>query len=203
MSPAGSLGVVMNVPHKDPEARKAYRRRYYLFKRQEFVDYARQQRADRGEAINVRRRELRAEKPLEWFAAYLEYQRKWHAARPGYAREAGRLYRDRHPEHKVYQQQWREGHREEINAYFAQRQRKAGRGMSDQDKRESTEWRKIIAGDPCFYCRTTTAGAYEDDHYVSVAHGGTDHWWNLVRACVSCNRRKASMNGDEFLTPSA
>jgi 5-methylcytosine-specific restriction endonuclease McrA len=71
--------------------------------------------------------------------------------------------------------------------------------MSAQDKAESIEWRRLISGDPCFYCGTAEAPAYEDDHYISVANGGTDHWWNLVRACQGCNRRKAAMNGDEFL----
>lgn len=71
--------------------------------------------------------------------------------------------------------------------------------MTEQDRAESVEWRKVIKYDPCYYCGATDAGAYEDDHYVSVANGGTDHWWNLVRSCQLCNRRKASMNGDEFL----
>lgn len=71
--------------------------------------------------------------------------------------------------------------------------------MSKQDLAESIEWRKLIALDPCFYCRVADAEVYEFDHYVSVANGGTDHWWNLVRACQPCNRRKSAMNGDEFL----
>jgi 5-methylcytosine-specific restriction endonuclease McrA len=71
--------------------------------------------------------------------------------------------------------------------------------MTAEDKAESIEWRKLIVGDSCFYCGTADAAVYEDDHYVSVANGGTDHWWNLVRACQDCNRAKSAMNGDEFL----
>lgn len=71
--------------------------------------------------------------------------------------------------------------------------------MTRQEKAESMQWRQLIANDPCFYCGVADAEVYEIDHYVAVANGGTDHWWNLVRACQLCNRAKRTMHGDEFL----
>jgi 5-methylcytosine-specific restriction endonuclease McrA len=129
----------------------------------------------------------------------LEYQRAWHAAHPGYAREAGRKHREQYPAHREYQRAWRQEHREELLAYFHQRRGRASEGMTEQDKAEAVEWRKVIKDDPCYYCGATDAAAYEDDHYVSIANGGSDHWWNLVRACQPCNRAKRTKNGDEFL----
>ena len=38
----------------------------------------------------------------------------------------------------------------------------------------------------------------EDDHYFPVAKGGTDHWFNLVRSCLLCNRSKAAHCGTWF-----
>ena len=192
--------VVLVVPHKDPEARRAYRRQYYLSKQQEFIEYARQQRAERGEEINAQRRARYAQRPAEWHEAYLEYQRKWYADRPGYARDQRRRWVAANPEEASrYQLAWQRANREYMVAYTAWRRGRAGAGMTRQDKKESIEWRRLIADDPCFYCGTATAEAYEDDHYVSIANGGTDHWWNLVRACQPCNRAKLAMNGDEFL----
>ena len=37
------------------------------------------------------------------------------------------------------------------------------------------------------------------DHFFPLAKGGTDHWFNLVRACRSCNLRKRTMCGTAFL----
>lgn len=130
--------------------------------------------------------------------ARLDYQRAWHDVHPDYSREAGRKRRIEHPEDLTYYSQWRRDNAEAVRAYVARRRGQAVLGMSAEDKAESIAWRKLIADDPCHYCGTTTAESYEDDHYVSIANGGTDHWWNIVRACWWCNRSKGAMNGDEF-----
>jgi len=87
-------------------------------------------------------------------------------------------------------------HPELGRASSSRRRMRAKAGMTAQDRKESVEWRKLIADDPCFYCG---AAGEHDDHYISLANGGTDHWWNLVRACAPCNFRKNRMDGDEFL----
>lgn len=86
--------------------------------------------------------------------------------------------------------------REARNAAQARRKMRGKVNMTAGDRQESVEWRKLIAGDPCTYCG---APGEHDDHYVPLAMGGTDHWWNLARACAPCNLRKGAMNGDEFI----
>lgn len=91
---------------------------------------------------------------------------------------------------------WAAANREARNAAQARRKMRGGMSMTAEDRRESVEWRKLIAGDPCSYCG---APGEHDDHYMPLAMGGTDHWWNLVRACAPCNLRKGATNGDEFI----
>lgn len=69
--------------------------------------------------------------------------------------------------------------------------------MTREDARISTDYRRAIVSDPCFYC-----GAAESDcvdHFFPLARGGTDHWWNLVRACTSCNSSKHAKCGTRFM----
>ena len=68
-------------------------------------------------------------------------------------------------------------------------------GMDDRDRELSDAYRQAIASDPCVYCG---ASGEQNDHFFPVAHGGTDHWWNLVRACARCNKRKAAHCGTWF-----
>ncbi len=64
-------------------------------------------------------------------------------------------------------------------------------------------------GGYCRYCGKKIArinwgnlygkGAWEVDHSIPLARGGTDHRNNLFPACVTCNREKGTMTGAEFL----
>jgi len=63
--------------------------------------------------------------------------------------------------------------------------------MSKLDRKKSTLHRKRIKNDPCFYCKGFTSTMH-DDHYFPLARGGTDHWFNIVRACSTCNQKKNS-----------
>lgn len=48
----------------------------------------------------------------------------------------------------------------------------------------------------CVYC----AGPYEAlDHAVPLSRGGTNHAWNIVPACMWCNRHKHAKTPAEFL----
>ena len=187
------------VPYKDPADAKRNARERYLRDREQRIEYARRQRRERGEDINARRRELRTQWSEEKLEAAAEYDRRWYDEHPGVKRDRSRKRREAHPEDRDYLRVWRQLNREAVCAYSAQRRGRAVEGMTAQDKIESIEWRKLIAEDPCLYCGTADAEVYETDHFISIANGGTDHWWNLVRACQSCNRAKLAMNGEEFL----
>jgi hypothetical protein len=63
------------------------------------------------------------------------------------------------------------------------------------DRLLSAEYRKAIRNDPCAYCG---APGVETDHFFPVNLGGTEHWWNLVRACRWCNRSKGAHCGTRF-----
>jgi 5-methylcytosine-specific restriction endonuclease McrA len=41
-------------------------------------------------------------------------------------------------------------------------------------------------------------GAWEVDHSVPIARGGTDYFRNLVPACVPCNRNKSDRKTREY-----
>lgn len=73
--------------------------------------------------------------------------------------------------------------------------------MSKEDRTLSVEYRKAIKNDPCFYCGTRE-GTFHDDHYIPLSKGGTDHWWNLVRACAFCNLSKKDKMPKDFLQKS-
>lgn len=63
------------------------------------------------------------------------------------------------------------------------------KGMSKLDRKKSTLHRKRIKDNSCFYCGMYSA-VMHDDHYYPIARGGTDHWFNLVRSCSTCNQKK-------------
>lgn len=68
--------------------------------------------------------------------------------------------------------------------------------MTAADRELSVAYRKAIANDPCAYCR---GNGEHDDHVHPLSQGGTDHWWNLVRACSRCNLEKANRTVEQWL----
>jgi len=111
-----------------------------------------------------------------------ERTHQWKLDNPDRKRENNRKYKRVHPEAS--------------RASCSRRRTRAKVKMTLEDMELSRCYRLAIVNDPCFYCG---GPGEEDDHYVSIANGGTDHWWNLVRACSRCNRQKSAMNGDDFI----
>lgn len=91
---------------------------------------------------------------------------------------------------------WQRANPEKRAATDAHRRVRIKVHMSSMDIRWSTRWRIVIREDPCFYCGALSD---HDDHYLSLAHNGTDHWYNLVRACATCNLSKHAKCGDCFI----
>lgn len=73
--------------------------------------------------------------------------------------------------------------------------------MTPQERQESLAWRKLIADRPCAYCGEYSEHMH-DDHIRPISMGGTDHWYNIVRACASCNLRKNAIPVAEFVKKS-
>lgn len=92
----------------------------------------------------------------------------------------------------------REHYRANREEYYAKTHRRRQRvevNMDALDRALSADYRRAIADDPCFYCRTEATSV---DHFFPIAKGGTDHWWNLVRACEACNKSKWARCGTWF-----
>lgn len=116
-------------------------------------------------------------------------------------REFRESYRDRN---EVYQRNWAAKNRESVRiakrSYKARRFGWEGFEMSETDRLLSLEYRKVIANDPCFYCGENGPDiTFHVDHYVPLSRGGTDHWWNLVQSCGTCNMRKKHKDPMKFL----
>jgi len=113
-----------------------------------------------------------------------EYNRRYEQAHPERIREKRRLYRQAHPE-------------KDLAAIHRRRMRVEAGKLDALDRLLSTEYRRVIKGDPCFYCGSPDTQCV--DHYFAIAKGGSDRWFNLVRACRSCNLSKRTMCGTAFL----
>ena len=129
--------------------------------------------------------------------------------RQGYRDAYNRDYYDRNQaELREYSRQWREVYADEHRAaasawnaqnraarYAAQVRRNlaASAGMDAFDRELSVAYRLAIGNDPCFYCGSPATDHV--DHYFPLAKGGTDHWFNLVRACDTCNNAKYTTCG--------
>lgn len=79
----------------------------------------------------------------------------------------------------------------------SRRKMRSAAGMVREDIAISVDYRRAIRKDRCFYCGA--ADTAHTDHFFPLAKGGTDHWWNLVRACKACNLSKNAHCGTWFL----
>jgi len=127
-----------------------------------------------------------------------EYQRRYYQARQVEFREYARLWRLANgDDHRAAVRAWNAANREARQASHARRRQRVKAEMTAADRRASAERRKQIKDDPCFYCGA--AETSDTDHFYPLAKGGTDHWWNLVRACDPCNSRKNATCGTAYL----
>jgi 5-methylcytosine-specific restriction endonuclease McrA len=111
--------------------------------------------------------------------------------------EQRRQYRQAHPE---YMREYAAANRERFRAKESRRRGRKKFGltfMTDLERQDSIEWRKIIKDRPCAYCGGRE-DVMTDDHLVPVSKGGTDHWFNIVRACMACNSSKCARDLKEW-----
>lgn len=155
------------------EWRKAYNREYYRRNQAALREYARQYREVYGE-------EHRA------------YTRAWNAANPE-ARQAMHARRRQLARHRQLPWQYQAAWYRQI----IQRRRQLRVSMDATDRLLSGEYRRAIRHDRCFYCGSPDTDHV--DHFFPLAKGGTDHFFNLVRACRKCNLSKNTMCGTAFL----
>lgn len=121
----------------------------------------------------------------EKYARDPDYLKNWRRKNPDKVREYHRRYDEKNPEAHVLRTQ-------KYNA------KKRG-ALTPEELDVSFEYRKAILKDPCFYCGSTTAESYHVDHKFPISKGGDDRWYNLVRACETCNLRKSNKCSTMFL----
>jgi hypothetical protein len=203
-----------------PECRKSrrlewkqrYNHDYYQANQPDLVEYAAQYRAEHPEehrAASLRWERANPDRKQVNDAAYRERNRPRlresnraatrktrlkHAVR---YRAKARQYAAENPEKvREARQRWLAAHPGFRSAMNARRRLRSGKGLSREDRHISRSYRQAIHNDPCFYCGVA---AVETDHFFPLAKGGTDVWFNLVRACVFCNRSKKASCGTAFL----
>lgn len=113
-------------------------------------------------------------------------------------REYARQYREVYAEeHRAYASAWNAANPAARQAAHARRRQRLQVAMDATDRLLSALYRLAIRDDPCFYCGSPDTD--HTDHFFPLAKGGTDHWFNLVRACEHCNCSKQVMCGTAFL----
>ena len=192
------------------EWRDAYNRDYYQRNQDDLREYARNYRevhADEHREASLRWERANPERKRANDAAYRdrnrdrlresgkEASRKHYAAHPERRRAQQRDRYARDPERvKAASRKWYAAHPEYRSVLNARRRLQMQ--LPREDRQISHAYRQAIRNDPCFYCGSAAA---HTDHFFPLAKGGTDHWWNLVRACESCNCSKQALCGTAFL----
>lgn len=134
-------------------------------------------------------------RPRDYMDAYNRaYYERNAAALREYAREYREVYAE---EHREYTRTWNAANPEARQAMHARRRSRVDAGMDEIDRLLSTFYRIAIRNDPCCYCGSPVTDHV--DHYFPLAKGGSDKFFNLVRACQRCNLRKQVMCGTAFL----
>lgn len=129
-----------------------------------------------------------------------EYDRQWRAANPDRKREHNRQYYAANAErYRERVRQWQTENPERAAAYAARRRERKYGALTDYDRELSAAYRLAIVNDPCYYCGTHDAEQYHVDHYFPLAKGGDDRWYNLHRACATCNCSKHATCGTAFM----
>jgi 5-methylcytosine-specific restriction endonuclease McrA len=78
----------------------------------------------------------------------------------------------------------------------------------EEDDLCAVEWIFYRTNGKCFYCGKRLSvnnrdyyggtGCWEPDHFIPFSRNGADQPYNLVAACVACNRDKSNMYPWEF-----
>jgi hypothetical protein len=191
------------MPHKDPEAARAYRRAFYLAHHEEKLAYQRfhgKKHYHKNRAAILRKRAQRSAAHKAYCHLYYQktkdvrklyqqspayraknilYQRARRAADPEGARAKRRAHYAAHP------QKYKD-------AVKHRRYGKRARHLGVAATLTREQW-LLIQGHQdhcCAYCGKRCKGKLTQDHILALSKGGTHTLHNVIGACVSCNSRK-------------
>jgi len=128
---------------------------------------------------------------------YLDNKKKIAARYQERKEEISERNKENREDRAAYEASRRQAHPEVHRAKNSRRRHRGIVKMDAFDRELSRAYRQAIKHDLCFYCGNP---GEEDDHYIPLAKGGTDHWWNIVRACVFCNRSKKDLMPEDFIS---
>jgi hypothetical protein len=136
-------------------------------------------------------------RPLHWKEVSRESNER--ARLDGRHKQHQLSYQERHGDRiRELSRQYKREHPEYDQAALHRRRMRVEAGKLDAvDRMLSRFYRRAIKSDLCFYCGTSDTQCI--DHYFAIAKGGSDRWFNLVRACRKCNLSKRTMCGTAFL----
>ena len=180
------------MPYKDPEADKAYKlaynRRYYAANRDKIL----LQKRDYTAAHTAEKRVYNTQYRAEHYEEHLANERARYAANPDkiLARHKGTRATDPDRRRQI-ERDSKAAHPETTRINNLRRkQRITGAVRNDLTP---AQWREIkdAYGHCCVYCGRTME-RLTPDHVTPYAHNGANTLWNVVPACLPCNKKKGS-----------
>ena len=200
------------MPYRDPEQKRAHRRRYHLANRAKILEQSRLWRIANPDRylLNIKR----------WQAAHPEkvrqYSRRWDAANVDHIRAYHKRWYGIPANHqRLYRanKQWRASNPEKVRAYEQRylinnpEKRRALRARRNSAEGRFTpadiEGILIAQNRRCAYFKYCHASfgrrKYEIDHIIPVTRDGTSWPKNIQLTCRSCNAKKGNKMPDVFL----
>lgn len=123
------------------------------------------------------------------------YTMKWRKANEERYLAAQEAWKTNNPD---YQEVWRKANLEMVRAR-GQRRRARKKGALGSFTKEDIQRIHKQQRHKCAVCRTSIKDAYEIDHIVAIAVGGTNWPKNLQLLCMPCNRSKGKKDPIEFM----
>jgi len=182
------------MPHKDPEARRAYNAAYHAAHRAESIRRHTERYASNPEEAREKERlrsaTRRATDP-EYRAYHAAYHAAWYARNREHVLARTSAYAATHPaQRRAIDAAYSARHPAKICAKSASRRaRKAGATLNDFTAAQWIELQAIF-DHRCAYCGRRAKGHLTQDHITPLSKGGAHTLANIVPACGSCNSKK-------------
>ncbi len=193
------------MPFKDSKKRNEYMREYIkkwrMANSEKYLAYhrksAKKSYAKNKETLDARCREYYYKNKDKWKI----YNKRRKEKNPELVREQVRQFSRLH--YKANKQKYKDKQKKRYADYpevmrtytsnYRARKRKNGGSFTPYDLLNLYSKQKGL----CYWCHTNLK-KYEVDHVLPVSNGGTNDIYNLVLACVTCNRSKGAKSVMEF-----
>lgn len=194
--------------HRCKACVKAADRARYEAKSTEIKEQTRQYARENREKIRAKNREYRQrnlerkrEADRAYYAANRDLRKQksqaWRSKNKIRIAQVGKIYhRANRLQIAAYGKAWKQANRTAVCAAIDRRRQRVDVHLCAAARALSVEYRGVIAGDPCVYCGAPSRTV---DHIEPLGRSGTDHWWNLAPACMTCNTSKQAKDLLSFM----